>query len=508
MNWKKILKYSFLVLFCLLIVIIILANRDLKKIYGGLTKVVPHEQFDIPATPVIIKNVNLLAEDGETFIANQSIQIVDGHIVKIDSTIKAQDDIKVIDGSGKYLIPGLVDAHIHLFKSQNDLLLYLANGVTQIRELIGTEEHLGWKKEIEEGRLGPEMYVTSPRLGSFGTLEGYFMEWSQWFKNVKDEQDAKKYVKYFKKKGFDGVKVYSHLSKESYHAICQHAEKEGMDVVGHIPWSVGLDEVWSSSQSEVSHLEEIMNALRRDFGRVEGQEGAKQFLDFIDEQSQEMIPDLLENEITITTTLWLTESFAQQKFALDSLLHAVALEYENPGISEWTKNIPQGGLGWLPEVNRYQLDQNLSEEALEGQRIFWDAYADACQVILKNLAAGGVKIMAGTDANLPLTVPGFSLHDELQSMQKAGMTNAQVLRSATAISGEWLGSNSGKIKVGYQADLVLLDENPLEDINHTRKINTVIVDGKVLDRSLLDEMLSAVKAANDQSRKIEITNFQ
>lgn len=119
----------------------------------------------------------------------------------------------------------------------------------------------------------------------------------------------------------------------------------------------------------------------------------------------------------------------------------------------------------------------------------------------------GVKILAGTDTNLPPTVPGFSLHDEFQAMIDAGMSASQILRSATSTPAQRMGSNTGKITLGYKANLILLDESPLENIANTRRINTVFLNGRVLDRSLLNEILESVKRANDSSRKIGISQF-
>jgi len=135
-------------------------------------------------------------------------------------------------------------------------------------------------------------------------------------------------------------------------------------------------------------------------------------------------------------------------------------------------------------------------------------YAQACQVLAKELSQKGVKILVGTDTNVPPMVPGFSLHKELESLQRQGMTNAQVLQAATAYPSEFMNSNAGKIMEGYEANLVLLDKNPLIDIRHTKAINMVFSNGKMYDRNLLDEMLAAVKAANDEGRTIDISQYE
>jgi len=506
MNWKKIIKYAFVLFILSTVIMGFLANQNMIQIYGGKTEIVDYSSFNPGENTVYISNVNILTPDGDAFMPNQTVLIENGMITSIDSLSQLSEDISIINGEGKFLIPGLIDSHVHLFKSPNDLLLYVANGVTEIRELIGDEDHLKWREEIKNGRVGPDMYIASPRLGSFGLVEGWWMNWTQGFNNIRDAEEAESMVKAYDEKGYDAVKIYSYLNEEAYNAINKVAIAEGMDVVGHVPFSLELSDLFESNQSDIAHLEEIMNAFRREFGALENQEGANRFLAYVERRSKEIAPELIRNDISVTTTLWLTKTFVRQKFELQNVLKEVELEYENPGISEWDEMIPQG-LGWLPEVNRYKLSANLSAEDKDWLKIFWTTYGQACQVILKNLSKDGVTILAGTDTNLPPTVPGFSLHDELIMMNNAGMSPAQVLQSATSIPAKRLGSKTGKVVEGFKANLVLLDENPLEDIASTRKINTVFLNGKVFDRALLDEMLASVKKANDSSRKKNIDQY-
>ena len=116
-------------------------------------------------------------------------------------------------------------------------------------------------------------------------------------------------------------------------------------------------------------------------------------------------------------------------------------------------------------------------------------------------------VLVGTDANAPVMVPGFSLHDEFNTLAQSGMSNSQILQSATKIPAAWMKQKSGVIKKGYRADLVLLDKNPLENIENTKSINTVILNGKMFNRQKLDAMLSAVKSANDESRSVDISQY-
>ncbi len=511
MNRKKLLKLILLLITVLIIVAWVVSEREITKIFGGLTKEVTHEKFLSVAEPIFLENINVLVQDGTKFRPNQSVLIQDGLITRIDSLAKPTKDAKLVNGEGKFLIPGLIDSHVHLFKSPNDLLLYLANGVTEIREMDGRKEHLTWRREIDEGvRVGPEMYITSPRTGSYGKPQGWFLNWTQGLRSINDQEDAQKFIDEMAEKGYDAIKVYSDLNVEAYNAISRLAPNKGLDVVGHIPFTISDKAFLASNQKEVAHLEELMKRTLWDtdgYAGIRNQEEADRFLGLLDTRMKVLAPKLAEKDVVVTTTLWLMETFVAQKFDLDTILGKVELAYENPGISEWNENIP--GLGWLPKVNRYQnrVDPDKTPEELEELRAFWKAYAEGCKVVLRNLKASGVKILAGTDANVPVAVPGFSLHDELISLQDAGMTPIEALRSATRIPGEWLGNNTGSIKEGAKANLVVLDKNPLEVISNTKSIHAVISNGRFYHRDLLDAMLDAVKKANDQSRTVPIDQY-
>ncbi|MBT8115470.1 MAG: hypothetical protein KJP04_08820, partial [Arenicella sp.] len=257
MKWKKRLMYLVLVLFVATAGFAVLANRDLVRMYGGLTQQVDSSQFSPLQGPLAINNVNVLSADSGRFIPAQTVIVENGLIKSIGRQPSPSDQLRQIDGAEKYLIPGLIDSHVHLFKSPNDLLLYVANGVTQIREMIGEPDHLAWRKELGAGRIGPDMYIASPRIGSFATVEGLFMVWSQGFLNLSTASEGEQAVKKLQQQGYDAVKIYSQVNKQTYRAITRTADSNGMRVVGHVPYSVEVADLYSHQQ-EIAHLEEIM----------------------------------------------------------------------------------------------------------------------------------------------------------------------------------------------------------------------------------------------------------
>ena len=509
MNWKKWIKYLGITLLTLTILTPIVLyfglESGMKQMYGANTKVVDVTQFEPETGAVLIKNVNILTPNSEAFIGEQTVLVENGLIQVIDSKLDIPAEVKVVDGTGKYLIPGLIDSHVHLFYSPNDLLVYIANGVTEVREMMGSTDRLALKKEIENGRIGPKLWVASPPLGTMNDLQSWFISWTRQAKNVSNSTAAEQAIRTFAAEGYDGIKIYSHLNKESYLAATKTAKALGLPVVGHIPWEIELSDFWENGQSEVAHVEELMNALRREFGHINGKE--EEFLNFISQQSEELANNLIKKDIGVTSTLGIVDNLIGQKFELEKVLKKAEIAYVNVGMLEGVK-FGSGGFGWLPHNNLYSIPKGLTTEEIAGQRKFWTAYAKACQVLSQELAKRGVKIMAGTDANIPTRVPGFSLHGELVNLSKAGMTNAEVLKAATSTPANFLKSKAGKIVEGYEANLVLLDKNPLMDIRNTKAINTVFSNGKMYDRQLLDRMLAAVKAVNDEGRTIDISEYE
>ena len=502
---KGLLRISFLTIF-LIIGGAFFANYELRHMFGRYTDVVDTTQFDVTSKPTSITNVSILSPDGNRFIENQTVRIDKGIIISIDSINQSPSNHLIIDGQGRYLIPGLIDSHVHLWQSPNDLLLYVANGVTHIREMMGSAEHLNWRQEIEEGkRIGPKMFVASNKVQSFGRFQGWLMNWTQGNINQNKPDNAFLRLNNLSNKGYDAVKIGSFLNKENYKILSAEANKTDLPLVGHLPLSVGLKELWNSSQKEVSHIEEFVKALNAEFGYYSS-ENAEEFIKFVSERSNEVASNLVKNKIAVVSTLGLTESFTEQKFNLDRLLKSIQLQYVNPGIIEGTI-LTSRGVGWLPKVNLYRLPENLDSEEELGIKIFWNAYAKAHQILLKAMVENGVQILAGTDSNIPVMVPGFALHDELKSLTQSGMSPAQALRSATAAPATRMEVASGNILPDHRADLVLLNKNPLENIENTKTIEMVILNGKVLNRGQLDTILHAVEKANDKSRNSEIASF-
>lgn len=474
-------------------------------IYGAHTEVVDHSVFASPVELTAITDASVLSPDGQTMLAGRTIVLDDGRIVSVTVGGAPPANARVIDGRGKYIIPGLVDSHTHLLKSPNDLLLYVANGVTHIRDLGGPEERLALREQIEQGRVGPRLFVSSPAIDSMGLLEGAFWELITFHENTHGPEHARRMVRKFSEQGYDAIKIY-HLDMPSYRAVNGLAAELGVPTTGHFPLTLELSELSATQQREIAHIEEIVRVLIREFGSINDR-GSDAFRAHVEARSDEIIDDLLANDITVTSVLWFMESIHDQYSDLDSALADVAIEYANPGIVEGTKDSKEFKVGWLPGYNQFEPASDASDELRRKNEVFWKAREQAHHILLEAMARRGVRILAGTDSGGNLVVPGFSLHDELRSLNRAGMSAAQTLAAATRVPAELMNSNAGVIEAGRRADLVMLDENPLSDIGNTRSIDTVVLNGRVLRRDQLDAMLEAVRKANANSRKISIDRY-
>ncbi len=508
MNFKLVKKWFFRVAIAqsvLLVAAFIWVDYQIDDMWGAHTEFVDHKKYRAPRSLIAIENVSVLSADGMRMIAGQTVIIEHGKIQSIGSDAVVSGEAFKVNGEGKYLIPGLIDSHVHLWQSPNDLLLYLANGVTQVRELNGSDDHLRWREEIERGRLGPKLFVASSRINSNGRIKGWFDHWTAKITSINEPEAAQGVLTSFADNNYDAIKVYSFLDKDDFSAVNRAASEIDIPILGHIPMSVDLDDIWNSSLSELAHIEELVKALDREFGGYDS-DNTEQFLQFIESRSQDVASKLKQNNMAVVTTLWLMESFARQRHDLHRALKQVELDYVNPGIAELSP-LSSRVMGWLPNSNIYRISHNHSHDVLKGDERYWNTYASAHQILLRAMVDNGVIVLAGTDANVPIAVPGFSMHDELDSLTQAGMTPSQALYSATAAPAKWMNLKSGRVAHGYNADLVLLDNNPLVDIKHTKSINLVIRDGRLLQRDTLDQMLTDVRDANNQSRNEQVDQF-
>jgi imidazolonepropionase-like amidohydrolase len=420
-----------------------------------------------PGSPVAIVflHANVIPMDREYVLEDQTVVTEDGRIAQIgdSKTVTVPPGAQRIDATGKYLIPGLADAHVHL-QSQVEFAVYLANGVTTVFNLDGRPGHLLWRKQVAAGTvLGPTIFTTGP----------IFHEKRTATEDVRlvDAQAAA---------GYDAIKVYNEVSKEEYPALISEAKRKNLLLMGHVARGPGFEMTLQSGQS-IAHLEEVMYTYFNprsddDFDHI-----------VFDESKIPVATKMVKDSgIYVTATLDNFSKIVQQATDLDTFLKNPELNY----IAPWTL------LQFQPANNRYKNrfgpdKYDLLRNLLAFQRELLRSFSDA-----------GVPLMAGTDATEIGPVAGFGLHHELQEFANDGLTPYLALRSATASTAQYLRQSGtfGTIETGKRADLVLLAANPLANIANTKAIVGVMVRGRWLDRTQLDRMLKEIQPNYERER--------
>lgn len=419
----------------------------------------PRAEAQETNSPVAFVNVNVIPMDHERVLPAQTVVVEGGRISRIGpaARVSVPAGATVVDGRGKYLLPGLADLHVHLVGTREEqsaiLKMFAVNGVTTILNLRGALEHLTLRADIAAGRvLGPMLYTAGPYV-------------NQPYVNTPDE--VERAVVEQKRTGYDFVKMHGDLSREAYARLNTVGRREGIRIVGHAPRTLGLDAMFEEKQYAVVHAEEFIydrTHSSRDFEKIEP-----------------MIPGLAHK--MRAAGIWLMPNFTAfkniggQVSNLDSMLARPEMRFMPRAHRE----------GWGPSTNPYT--RRFGKEVAPG--IF--ARYGLLEKIARGFHGAGVRLLIGTDAMNTGTVPGVSAHDEMQDFVRAGLTPHDALRAATANAAEFLGKrDGGTLAVGKTADLLLLDGNPLDDIANTRRIAGVMLRGSWLPPSQLQTMLEAM----------------
>lgn len=507
---KKWVIGSFLFLIVLTTSIYLFFIHEIDHMLGGNTQVVDVSQFKPLSGPFAVHNVQVLSVDSQLMQENQTILINGKKIEYVGSheAIPNRDwvlkNYQQIDGGGRFVIPGLIDSHVHVKKSKNDLLLYLANGVTQIGEMTGMSQHFDYLDEINNHGVGPQMFIASPKINSRTDIGAMFRSaFEKRHKSFVTPNQIKKAIQQYKAAGYQAIKLSSDLNREIYYEINSEAKRQRMVVIGHLPVGLQMSDLYASGQTQLAHIDSITHNLMNEFGGLSSS-NYEAFLAHIRESADSIAINLKKNNITIASTVWLHQTRPLQDFDLARFLNSIQLVYQNPGWLEGSFV----SRGCLPSENSYENPHNTDEQSINEWRIFYQSYNQAIKLITQALVRHEVTITAGTDAlGACGMIAGFSLHEELQALNGLGLTPSQVLQTATVSAADWMGVRTGKIAANYRADLVLLENNPLEDIANINTINAVIANGNYWNRSELDAMLEAVKQANNNSRRKQIDEY-
>jgi imidazolonepropionase-like amidohydrolase len=457
--------------------------------------------FSQPSTKkftLVITNLNIVdVTTGK--IARNRLLAISG------DTIKAVDDTKMVarykahryfDAMGKYAMPGLWDMHVH-FRGGDSLIgankallpLFLANGITTVRECGGdmTPSVMAWGKQTTQGELaGPRIFTSGPKLDGPGAV------WAGSLPVVTPDEVSKA-LDSLQKLKVDFVKIYdSKISHDAYLEIIRQARKRGMRVTGHMPFTVELKEAASLGMNGSEHLYYVFKACSSKEDSITDLIRQQEHTDhpiglfgalpalyntYDSAKAKQLFKYLAEKNFTITPTLFISKTLAEIKetdHTKDSML-----AYIDPGIQATYQGRVRGARRQSDEVTQFK-----------------KKYDALCTSLVPQMYAAGVNVVAGSDcgASNSFVYPGTSLHEEIKLLVAAGLTPAQGLKTATVNGPKFFGVGNfyGSLQAGKCSDLILLDSNPLENINAIDRINVVMANGKLYTSADLNALLASV----------------
>lgn len=405
--------------------------------------------------------------------------------VKDEKDVKIPADAKIVDARGKYLIPGLWDMHVHSWQDDPTFPVYIANGVTGVRDMFGPPDANQFRAELAaKNGIAPRFYLASP------IIDGNPPRWPGSI-GVTTPEEARKVVDDQKQKGADFIKVYDRLSRDSYFAIMDEGKRQNISVVGHVPFAISAWEAAAAKQKSFEHLNGIPLACStREEELWPKVVAGKSFKErnpvlleasrsYSDEKCQRLFTELKKKGAWAVPTLTVTRASAMRndsQFTNDD-----RLRYFGGKLRDWLEGKP---------------DPRFKDFTAADFHIARELFANKKNLVGAMFRAG-VPMLAGTDTGNPFCFPGFSLHDELALMVESGVSPLGALQAATLNAAVFMGASDkyGSVTQGRIADLVLLYADPLGDIHNTTKIAEVFLAGKELDRAALDQMLRNAEAA-------------
>lgn len=461
----------------------------------------------------LVRNVAIVDVQIGRIVPGRDVVVRDGRIESIGASHpgSGHNGLAVVDGTGKFLAPGLWDMHVHSLKisPQYNHPLFIATGVTGVREMWGCtslpDSFVACREDIERWREGlrdhshlAPRYIQRSSFAINGE-QGVPAAAPAFFK-ARNEDEARALVAHHAADGVDLLKTYTNLSVAAYEALAAEAPKHGLLLAGHRPVRVSLEMVLAAGQHSIEHPREFLFECYR---------GAAEFralpdpvaayttgmrARLIDEHDPERCAELM-SAMAASDTWWTPTLQVLRMSAL-----AGKREFREDPRRRYIPFFIKAGI-WGPDA-----DREVENAAHESGR---DVDAELYQLALGNVRdahGAGVRIVAGTDAGDTYVFPGFAIHDELAELVRAGLAPADALRSATIDAARFSAQarDYGSIEVGKVADMILLDADPLTDIRNTGKIAGLLFNGQYLDRAALDELLAF---AEDQASSVR-TNLQ
>jgi len=426
------------------------------------------------SSPIAFTGVSVLPMDREEVIANQTVIIENGRITYVGAPRATPVGATVVDGRGKFLMPGIAEFHAHVpsggqaIHAHRTLSLYALAGVTTARGMLGAPMHLALRDSIAAGQLfGPRLLTSGPSFNG---------------NSVTSPEAAMAMVRDQKAAGYDLLKIHPGVPRVAFDSLATAANRLGIPFAGHVPLEVGLDVAITAKHSTIDHLDGFIEAMYSGSAPLTPQLNGFFGLGIVRQldmsRFQAIVDRVRASGVAMVPTQILTDNYANDATgdALTSL----------PEFRYW---VPQQVANWRTAKNNFLSQSPVSRE----QRM---EYIALRRRFIKALYDAGVPFLLGSDAPQLWNVPGFSTHRELGALVAAGLTPYQALRTGTVDIARFLKEEgrSGVVRTGARADLILLDANPLQDIANSLRISGVVLNGRWIGGAEREQMLARLAA--------------
>ncbi|THH34946.1 amidohydrolase family protein [Neolewinella litorea] len=438
------------------------------------TRVAPPETSDA-SNELVIYDVNVLTMLDDRVLPDRAVVVADGRISRVVpmDQVDTADFAEVIDGRGQYLLPGLAEMHAHIphpdeagdDRIEETLFLYLANGITTVRGMLGHPAHLELRRAVAEGSvLGPRIFTSGPSLNG---------------NTVQTPEEARTKVRAQQEAGYDFLKIHPGIQREVFDTLVATANAVGIDFAGHVPVDVGIRHALSLQYASIDHVDGYLEGLVPESAGVNPAENGFFGYNFAPLIDLDLLPELIrlteENRVWVVTTESLFTRWASPEPA-EVYLRDPEMKYM-PGrtLLSWRQN--KTNLITAPGYTREQWEQMMATR----------------REIIRRLNETGL-LLLGSDAPQVFNVPGFSIHHEIDALQAAGLSAYDILRMGTVHPAQYFdrAGEFGTVEPGASADLMLVSGNPLEDMDHLQHPAGVMIRGRWLDQDFLEAGLEGI----------------
>jgi imidazolonepropionase-like amidohydrolase len=408
--------------------------------------------------PIVIIRVNVIPMDTETVLENQTVIVENGKISSIGRGLKYDKKALVVDGTGKYLLPGLAEMHAHVppiddLEPMKDVLsLFALNGITTIRGMLGHPKHLELRRMLNKGEIiGPVFHTTGP---SFNGM------------SITSPEAGAEQVRKQKAAGYDYLKLHPGLTRAKFDSIEATAHRVGIPFVGHVSSGVGVWRAIEAKYSTIDHLDGFIEGMVPGIEKMSDQEiglfGMFAAVKADTTRIPELVSALRKNNVWVVPTQSLAELWMSPGYDPEAFRNDPSSKYmDKKTVEQWVGS-------------KKNLLQNPSYDPGNVA-----AFVQLRRRLIKACHDGGVGLLLGCDAPQVFNVPGFSTHRELRFLVQSGLTPYEALKTGTVNVARYLNKpDSGVIRKGAAADLILVSGNPLRDITQTEKIEGVMLNGK------------------------------